>query len=135
MLNFDFVVWQFVRVMVDLEKNNTSKYSKYKKHRNQPIVKDWNKKWKVLDQELTNLQKIDHLAYSKLMMQESVGVSVKSKAQLNEVITAIDNVVRDLSKLLKNEKDSIQKSAFEFEKKELNKLKKNLVSNKTQLNT
>lgn len=135
MLNLDFVVWQFVRIMVDLEKNITSKNLKYKKQRNQPVFKDWNTKWKSLDQELTNLQKVDHLAYSKLMMQESINVSVKSKAQLNEVITSVDNIVRELSKLLKNEKNISQKYAFEFEKKELNKLKNDLVLNKTQLNT
>ena len=135
MLNLDFVVWQFVRIMVDLEKNITSKNLKYKKQRNQPVFKDWNTKWKSLDQELTNLQKVDHLAYSKLMMQESINVSVKSKAQLNEVITSVDNIVRELSKLLKNEKNISQKYAFEFEKKELNKLKNDLVSNKPQLNT
>ena len=126
-------MWQFVRVMVDLEENRLNHNSKKIKLRNQPVFKNLEHVWKNLDKKLTTLQQTDHNAYSQLMMNEKIDLPIKSKAQLNEIISSIDRVVRKLSKLMKSAKESIHLPAYSFEKTELNKLKTELLALKKQV--
>ena len=66
----------------------------------------------------------DHLAYSNKMMVEEVSITFRSKAQLNEVISSLDRVIRKIKMKIKKSDNN----GLNFEKVELGKLKINLVN-------
>ena len=115
--------------MVELEDSKLSRKEK-NKYRNRPIYKDWKDKWLDVDNKLEELNNSDHLAYSNKMMSEEVSLVFRSKAQLNEVISSLDRVIRKIKMKIRKSDSDQDKNGLNFEKVELGKLKNNLVSYK-----
>ena len=127
MLELNVDVWQFVRIMVELEEGRPINKKVSKSFRASPVYLDWRKTWETLDRQLEGLSKTNHSAFSDLMMEEQVLLQVRSKAQLNEVISAIERVIRRIGHLQKNSDSPDQLESFRFEKKRLSELKRDLV--------
>ena len=62
MIQLRIVVWQFVRIMVQLEAEAG------RRKRRASVYDDWREAWEELDARLTDLGKKDVAAYSNLMM-------------------------------------------------------------------
>ena len=126
MLNFNLKIWQFVRIMVELEETKASTKDK-NKFRSRPVYKDWKDKWLDIDNKLEELNQSNHLAYSNKMMVEEVSIDFRSKAQLNEVISSLDRVIRKIKMRIKKSDNNQDNKGLNFEKVELGKLKNDLV--------
>ena len=113
--------------MVELEETRPTNKKGSRSFRASPVYLDWRKTWESLDRQLEGLSKTNHSAFSDLMMEEKVLLQVRSKAQLNEVISAIERVIRRMGHLQKESDSADQLEAFRFEKKRLSELKRELV--------
>ena len=113
--------------MVELEDSKLSSKEK-NNYRNRPVYKDWKDIWLDIDNKLEELNQSDHLAYSNKMMVEEVSITFRSKAQLNEVISSLDRVIRKIKMKIKKSDNNKDNNGLNFEKVELGKLKINLVN-------
>jgi hypothetical protein len=82
-----FVVWQFVRVMVQLEKTGSKSHA----------YRAWRDQWKKLDRRLDRLGKGNRAAFSTLMMTEEVVIDKVTAAELSDVRRALDTVIRQIN--------------------------------------
>jgi len=82
-----FVVWQFVRVMVQLEKTGTKSQA----------YRAWRDQWKKLDRRLDRLGKSNRAGFSNLMMTEDVVIDKVTAAELSDVRRALDAVIRQIN--------------------------------------
>ena len=86
------VVWQFVRIMVQLET-----VARARGQAKAPTVYgDWRPAWTEVDRTLTRLGESDAEAFSDLMMNQEVVLRTRDRSQMNEVTRAIENVVNQL---------------------------------------
>ena len=130
-MKVEVIVWQFVRIMVEFEQFRLSNTSKRGVKRNNPIFNDLKHLWVELDQKLELLAKNDHLKYSKVMMNEFVKFDVRSKSQLNELISSVGRVINKLKVSIKNMNiDNLE--SLNYEKDKMNLLKKQLISYKSK---
>lgn len=134
MFNFNFKIWQFVRIMVEFEDSKKTHKEK-NKFRNNPIYKDWRNLWLQTDQKLESLNQKDHRAFSKKMMIEEISLDFRSKAQLNEVITCLDRVINKIKFKINKSENNQDIDDLNFEKIELRKLKNILVNSKNNFIT
>ena len=113
------VVWEFVRIMVQLEKSTKSKTLK-----NPPsIYHAWLPSWREIDDRLTKSGKKDVSEFSQLMMEKEVLLQCRSNKQLNELIRALENVINQLkveAKLASGDAEKL--TSFRYEKSELETL-------------
>ena len=117
------VVWQFVRVMVQLEAAARA--------RGRPgapsLYGAWRPAWQEIDRRLTQLGKTDAAGFSDLMMEQEVVLQCRNRAQLNELIRAVDNVVNQLKTEMKAATgDARRTTDLRFERTELETLGRHL---------
>jgi len=130
-LEVEIIVWQFVRIMVDFEEFRLSNIGKSAVKRNNPIFNDLKHLWVELDEKLELLAKNDHLKYSKIMMNEYVKFDVRSKSQLNELISSVSRVINKLKASIKSmNNDNLE--SLNYEKDKMSILKKQLISYKSK---
>jgi len=86
-----FSVWQFVRVMVQLERvgGRSAAY------------RAWWKDWKKLDRRLERLGKADPAGFSRLMMDEEVVIEPAGVDEARDVVRALDAVIRQMNSEIK----------------------------------
>lgn len=117
------VVWQFVRIMVQLETA-----SRARGRQNAPsLYGAWRPAWQEIDRRLTQLGKTDSAAFSDLMMEQEVVVQCRNRVQCNELIRVVDNVVNQLkagSKAASGDARAI--TDIRFERTELETLSRRL---------
>jgi len=110
-------VWQFVRVMVALEKPA---------RRGRPAgaaYMAWREIWRELDQRLTDLGKTDAAGFADLMMEQQVVLPVSRPAIVREEVETIEAVTRQMTTDLdRGTGDAGHQSNLRFERKELNAL-------------
>ncbi len=86
------VVWQFVRIMVQLETA-----SRARGRQSAPsLYGAWRPAWQEIDRRLTQLGKTDSAGFSDLMMEQEVVLKCRDRAQLNETIRTVDNIINQL---------------------------------------
>ncbi len=90
-MNLEIGVWQFVRIMVDLEGR-----AGRRKAKRPAIFDDWREAWDELDSRLTELGERDQDAFADLMMNQNVVVKCHGAAQLEEVKGALDRVIENI---------------------------------------
>ncbi len=113
-LRLAFTVWQFVRIMVQLEKVG-QKSAAYR---------SWWKDWSKLDRRLERLAQSDQARYSALMMDEEVVLEDATVEEARDVVRALDVVIRDMNAALQKgvEDDALTASIAE-ERDELMRLR------------
>ena len=112
MIEIDMTVWQFVRIMVELErrKNRSLAY------------KLWQGSWEELDGRLDALRAANNNdEFSNLMMNQEVSLQA-DKIHIIEAAEAAERVVSVLGKTLKKTKEPKSKDDLMFEQGELSEL-------------
>jgi hypothetical protein len=117
------VVWQFVRVMVQLETA-----ARARGRQGAPsLYGAWRPAWQEIDRRLTQLSKTDTAGFSELMMEQEVVLQCRNRAQLNELVRAVDNVVNQLKTEMKAATgDARRTTDLRFERTELETLGRHL---------
>lgn len=91
------VVWQFVRIMVQLEAA-----ARARGRQGAPSLHGaWRPAWQEIDRRLTQLGKTDAAGFSDLMMEQEVVLQCRNRSQLNELARTVDNVVNQLKSEIK----------------------------------
>lgn len=117
------IVWQFVRVMVQLE----TVWRVRGRERTPSLYQDWRGSWMEIDRTLERLGKADGEAFADLMMNQEVVLRCRNRSQINEVIRTVENVVSQLDELLKEVCGEIKKEEeLRFERREMKALIKHL---------
>ncbi|MCP4330512.1 MAG: hypothetical protein GY791_18975 [Alphaproteobacteria bacterium] len=105
-----FVVWQFVRVMVQLEKIGVKSHA----------FRAWRDQWQKLDRRLTRLGQSNRAGFSKLMMEEEVVIDKLSPEEVSDVRRALDTVIRQINgEVQSRDIDDETSAGLEFELTEL----------------
>ena len=100
MVEIDMTVWQFVRVMVELERRKSRSLA----------YKLWQGAWEELDGRLDALRAANNTdEFSNLMMNQEVSLQAE-KIHIQEAAEAADRVVSVLGKTLKKTKSPSQKT-------------------------
>lgn len=117
------VVWQFVRVMVQLET-----VARARGRQGAPsIYGAWRPAWQELDRRLTQLGKTDAAGFSDLMMEQEVVLQCRNRAQFNELTRTVDNVINQLKGEIKAAAgDARRLTDLRFERTELETLSRHL---------
>lgn len=116
MVEIDMTVWQFVRVMVELERRKSRSLA----------YKLWQGSWEELDGRLDALRAANNTdEFSNLMMNQEVSLQAE-KIHIQEAAEAADRVVSVLGKTLKKTKEPKSKDDLMFEQAELAELKNRL---------
>ncbi|MBT3808941.1 MAG: hypothetical protein HOL07_01840 [Rhodospirillaceae bacterium] len=116
-------VWQFVRIMVQLET-----VARARGRAKAPTVfADWRSAWTEIDRTLTRLADSDADAFSDLMMNQEVVVRCRDRNQVNEVTRAIENVMNQLDQQIRAVRGEAKaEEELRFERRELNALLKHM---------
>lgn len=113
-------IWQFVRVMVELEERDRGPGC--------TLLADWRKPWREVDRRLTKLGRDDPTGFSDLMMNHQVRLTLRARAQLQELVGAIDGVVAKLERGLEAPSlDGQQAEGMTFERRSLKSLRGSLL--------
>jgi len=113
MIELEFVVWEFVRLMVELEEQSSGRS-------NGDAYAVWRESWQELDARLTDLGKTDAEGFSDLMMEKTVTVPCASAQHLSEVTAALTRVTGKLKQEIKRSSgDAARRDELEFEWAEL----------------
>jgi len=113
----EFTVWEFVRIMVDLEERVSN-------GRESPLYDRWQDAWTELDERLTKLGKKNADAFSDLMMHQTVSLDLVRAKHKTELLKTIEAVVRKLTAAHKaKEGDKSHRESLRFEIGELNDLR------------
>ena len=117
------VVWQFVRIMVQLEKVSRVRG----RDRAPSVYREWRSAWTEVDRTLERLGKTDVEAFSDLMMNQEVVLKMRGKGQLNEVTRTAENVVGQLDQLIREARGNAQQEEdLQFERREMKALVRKL---------
>lgn len=117
------VVWQFVRIMVQLETVSRARG----RAKAPSVYKDWRPAWTEIDRTLTRLGDSDADAFSDLMMNQEVVLRCRDRSQMNEVTRAIENVINQLDQQIRAVRGEAKaEEELRFERRELNALLKKL---------
>ncbi len=117
------VVWQFVRVMVQLEAA-----SRARGRQSAPsLYGAWRPAWQEIDRRLTQIGKTDAAGFSDLMMEQEVVLQCRNRAQMNELLRTLENVVNQLKAEIKAASgDARQMTDLRYERTELETLGRRL---------
>lgn len=116
-------VWQFVRIMVQLETVAKVRGGT----RGPSVYQDWRGSWTEIDRTLERLGKTDAEAFSDLMMNQEVVLRCRDRIQINEVSRTAENVVGQLDELLREARgDAKREEELQFERREMKALVKQL---------
>lgn len=119
-----FTVWQFVRLMVQLEKSvETEKSGPVR-----TLYDGWEDIWVDLDAQLVDLGKHDPEAFADLMMDQEVVCNDVSKDDCALVIKQLDLAVAEIKDLLKKTEAQEEVEDLSFERDELQSLMKDIKS-------
>ncbi|MBO6783676.1 MAG: hypothetical protein JJ899_10465 [Alphaproteobacteria bacterium] len=117
------VVWQFVRVMVQLEKVSRVRG----RDRAPSVYGAWRSAWTEIDRTLERLGKTDADAFSDLMMNQEVVLKIRDRSQLNEVTRTAENVVGQLDQQIREARGNAQQEEdLQFERREMKALVRQL---------
>jgi hypothetical protein len=117
------IVWQFVRIMVQLETVSRVRG----RERGPSVYQDWRGSWTEIDRTLERLGKTDSEAFADLMMNQEVVLRCRDRSQVNEVSRTAENVVAQLDELLKEARgDAKKEEELQFERREMKALVKHL---------
>lgn len=111
MIELEFTVWQFVRIMVDLEGRGDVS----------PAYKAWREAWQELDGQLEKTRRRDAEAFADLMMNKEVLVDA-GKAEIRDAAEAAGRVAKSIAKAHKKAKDQRARDDLLFEQGELEEL-------------
>ena len=117
-------VWQFVRIMVRLEETAEVRGTGSRDR----LYRAWRASWDEMDRELTRLGESNADAFAELMMDHDVVLPLPrdQRGQLNRTI---DEVIAELSRTIAvEERDTERQRHLRFERTELGKLGKRIVS-------
>ena len=106
------VVWQFVRIMVQLETESTRRKPRSGGVR-ASVYESWREAWEELDTKLTELGKRDHRAYSNLMMDQEVVLECANATDLAEVLQTVDRVIKRLGDMITRKQGKLKDLRFE----------------------
>lgn len=81
-------VWQFVRIMVELEKGA----------RGRGVYAAWRERWQEIDRALEDLGTSDFAAYADLMMNNEVALELRTPAHRAEVVAALDRLTNAMQR-------------------------------------
>jgi hypothetical protein len=115
-IEIEFTVWQFVRIMVELErrKNRSLAY------------KLWQGAWEELDGRLDALRAANKTdEFSNLMMNQEVSMQAE-KIHIQEAAEAAERVISVLGKTLQKTREPKDKDNLMFEQGELSELERRL---------
>ncbi len=112
-------IWQFVRIMVQLEpragKSPVGVYA------------HWRSAWQEVDRELSRLGKSDAAGFATLMMEHEVDLNLRNDKDLSDVIKALDEVVVAMSREQRAAvADKSRRKDLQFEIDELRTLRASL---------
>lgn len=123
MIELEFVVWEFVRVMVELERVGEDSDV------GAGVYSAWLEAWRELDHRLTELGNTDAEGFSNLMMEQTVAVPCASARQLAETVAALTGITGALEREIKEARgDAARIDELEFERTELQELIARLVA-------
>ena len=117
MIELEITVWQFVRIMVDLEERGGTS----------PAYKAWREAWQELDKQLDKIRNKNADAFADLMMNKEVIVE-GDKTQILDAAAAAQRVAKAISKVRKKTKNQRTKDELMFEQGELEELWGQLVT-------
>lgn len=123
MTELRLVVWQFVRIMVQLETVTKVRGGS----RAPSVYQEWRGSWTEIDRTLERLGKTDMEAFSDLMMNQDVVLRCRDRSQINEVSRTAENVVAQLDDLMRDARgDAKREEELQFERREMKALVKQL---------
>lgn len=115
-------VWQFVRLMVQVEETLKSRKGRKKDPAVQDLYDAWDDIWLELDHRLAELGRDDPEAFSELMMRQDVVLTDLNARRARTTAAEVRKVVAVMRKNLKSEKDKNARTDLEFEIDELEDL-------------
>ena len=119
----DLDIWEFVRLMVLCEQR--AEQAGY-----QRLLSRFGDAWSDIDARLTELHAQDHQAYSDLMLNTSIKLSIADKSDYQLIIEAFQQVITELEALLAPCELPEERHNFESEilalNKQIKKIKKAL---------
>ena len=117
------VVWQFVRVMVQLETAARARG----RQGTSTLYGAWRPAWQEVDRRLTQLGETDAAGFSELMMEQELVLQCRNRAQLNELGRTVDNVVNQIKSEIKSASGDARRVVdLRFERAELETLSRHL---------
>ncbi|RED49111.1 hypothetical protein [Aestuariispira insulae] len=122
MYELRFTVWQFVRLMVQLEKS----IENVKTGPLRTLYDGWEDIWVDLDARLVDLGKHDPEAFAELMMDQEVVCNDVSKDDSALVAEQLALAVNEIKGLLKETDDQETVEDLSFERDELQELAKDI---------
>ena len=120
MYELRFTVWQFVRLMVQLEKSTENAKSGPLR----TLYEGWEDIWVDLDARLVDLGKHDPDAFADLMMDQEVICNDVSKDDCALVVEQLALAVTEIKSLLNESEDEETVEDLSFERDELQDLAK-----------
>ncbi|NQV22062.1 MAG: hypothetical protein HQ511_11660 [Rhodospirillales bacterium] len=119
MIELEFVVWEFVRLMVELEESSNSPA----RDKSGGAYTAWREPWQELDTRLADLGARDANEFANLMMEQVVTVPCTSRRQLKAAVDALIRVAVKLKKEIRQARGDIDRiEELEFERAELDSL-------------
>lgn len=125
MTELRIVVWQFVRIMVQMETEVTRRKQGRRQAPAGSVYHDWREAWEELDAKLTELGKNNVQAYATLMMDQEVVLACRNQGQIDEVVRTVDRVIKRLGDLITRKAGKIKDLNFEL--KEMKVLRQELL--------
>ena len=125
MTELRIVVWQFVRIMVQMETEVTRRKQGRRQAPAGSVYHDWREAWEELDSKLTELGKNNVQAYATLMMDQEVVLACRNQGQIDEVVRTVDRVIKRLGDLITRKAGKIKDLNFEL--KEMKVLRQELL--------
>lgn len=122
-MKLEIGVWQFVRIMVELETQAARR-----KGRRPTAYDDWREAWDELDSRLTKLSARDQAAYADLMMNQNVVVKCRGAAQLEEVSDALGRIIKTMKGEIRRAGPGPRLKDLRFESRELQNLRQDLAA-------
>ncbi len=123
-LELNFTVWQFVRLMVHIEDSPQPSAEET------ALYAEWQGIWADLDQRLATLAEEDFDAYSSLMMDQEVIISEVDQCHIPVAKTVLEKVMAQLDKSIEagghNQEDDEHLLSLKFERRELRQLSRKL---------
>lgn len=120
MAELRFTVWQFVRLMVQMEETLKAREDAALRL----LWQDWDDIWLDLDARLETLGREKPDAFADLMMNQEVVITDASTGQIALAVREIERVAAAMRARLKRERDPEAKRDLTFEAAELEDLAK-----------
>lgn len=128
-MKLEIGVWQFVRIMVELEGRATRRKGRRPAAKGRPSVyDDWREAWDELDGRLTELGARDQAAYADLMMSQDVVVNCHGAGQLEEVRDALGRIIETMKAEIDRGAPRGRLKDLRFESRELQGLRQDLAA-------